>query len=81
MVELSGKSREHLARSLKKYYGQSTTEFINDLRLNYAANMLLGSTMPIVDLCYECGFQNISWFYIVFRKKYGVTPRQYRMGQ
>ena len=78
MVELSGKTREHLGRSMKKYYGVSTTEFINDLRLNYAANMLKNSGISIVELCYECGFQNLSWFYSAFRKRYGKTPKQYR---
>lgn len=78
MVELSGKTREHLARSLKKYYGISTSEFINDLRLNYAANMLKNSSIPVGELCYGCGFQNLSWFYNAFRKKFGITPRQYR---
>ena len=35
MIELSGKTREHLARSLQKYFGKSPSEFINELRLNF----------------------------------------------
>lgn len=78
MVELSGKSREHVVRSIKKHYGITSTEFINDIRLNYIANMLLNSNAPILDLCFESGFQNVSWFYTLFKKKYGMSPNGFR---
>ena len=78
MIEISGKSREHLSRSLKKHYGVTITEFINDLRLNYIANMLINSNSHITDLCYDSGFQNASWFYNNFKKKYGMSPKSFR---
>lgn len=55
MVSLSGRSKEHLARMMKKYYGITTSEFINRLRLNYAANMLLNSNMATIDICLRVG--------------------------
>ena len=78
MIELSGKSREHLARSFKKHLDMTMTEYVNDLRINYFANMLKSSNIPILDLCYECGFQNISWCYTLFKKKYGISPKDFR---
>lgn len=78
MVALSGKTREHLSRCIRRYYGKSASEYINDLRLTYFANMLRNSNHPIVELCYESGFQNVGWAYTLFRKKYGMSPRQYR---
>lgn len=78
MIQLSGKSREHLARSIRRYYHKSASEFINDLRLIYLANMLRNSNHPIVELCYDSGFQNVGWAYTLFRRRYGVSPRQYR---
>lgn len=78
MQEISGKSREHLTRSLQNYYNTSPTEFIKELRLEYAANLLTRSNLPIIDICYNCGFENLSWFYKVFEKKYGTTPSKYR---
>lgn len=74
IVEASGRSREHLSRSIKKYLGVSFSEYINDLRINYAANLLLNSNRNIVDIGYLCGFQNASYFYRVFSKKYGIAP-------
>lgn len=78
MYEISGKSREHFSRTLKQYYGVTVSEFINDLRLRYSASLLLTSNLSVVDIGYESGFENISWFYKIFEKKYGTTPYKYR---
>ena len=39
MIDLSKKSREHLSRSFKKYYGVTITDYLNSLRVNYASNL------------------------------------------
>ncbi len=78
MVALSGKCREHLGRKLKQYYGKTIPDYVNDLRLNYFANCLRNSDIPITDICYECGFENISWAYTLFNEKFGMTPLKYR---
>lgn len=78
MLELCGKSREHLARCMKKYYGITTADFINQLRVNYAANLLARSRKPVLDICFESGFQNVSWFYERFKETYGITPQGFR---
>lgn len=78
MLELSKKSREHLSRSMKKYKGVTPSEFINDLRLRFIANMLKNSNHGIADIIFESGFGNISWASELFKKKYGATMREYR---
>ena len=78
MVELCKKSREHLSRNVKKYFGKTLSEYVNDLRVNYAANLLLNTNTPVLDICFDCGFQNVSWFYDVFREKYGMSPNKFR---
>ena len=78
MVELSGKTREHLARCIKKYLGITATEYINDLRINYASNLLINTNAPILDICFACGFQCVSRFYQAFKKKYEQTPSEFR---
>ena len=80
MIRLSGKSREHLTRSMKKYLDITISGYVNNLRLNFAANMLLNSNMPVLDICFESGFENVSWFYSNFKKKYGQSPGQFRFG-
>lgn len=78
MVELSGKTREHLSRTMKKFLGQTITEYINDLRLNYIANMLRSSKSKITDIILDSGFTSISRATGLFKKKYGVSMRKFR---
>lgn len=78
MMLLSNKSREHLSRSFKKYYGVTITDYINGLRVNYASNLLINTNIPILDICFNCGFQSASYFYRIFKEKNGVTPNIFR---
>ncbi len=78
MCEISNKTYAHLARSFKKYYNITPTEFITNLRLEYAATLLSNSNLLITEIGSSCGFENISWFYKMFEKKYGKAPGKYR---
>lgn len=78
MVELSGKSVEHLCRSMAKFKGTTPAKFINDVRLSYVASMLINSDLPVTDLWIESGFQSAAYFYKIFNEKFGVTPKKYR---
>ena len=50
----------------------------SDLRLEHSVNLILTSNLSITEICYECGFENLSWFYKQFVKKFGLTPVEYR---
>ena len=72
--ELTGRTREHSTRYLNKFYGTTPSELINDLRLRYAESLLRSSNLSVTDICFECGFHNVSWFYNTFEKKHGISP-------
>jgi AraC family cel operon transcriptional repressor len=76
--EYSGKTKEHICRSFRKYYNITPSDYINTQRLNYVANMLLHSNREIMDLAYEVGFQNISYFYQLFKQTFQDPPRRFR---
>ena len=78
MCELSGKSREHISRTIKKHLGITAVEFINEFKLNYAANLLRNTNYPIIDICYTIGFDSVGYFYKAFKNKEGITPKQFR---
>ena len=78
MLSLTNKSREHLARSMKKYMGVTLSEFVNGLRLTFAANMLRNSNHAIADIIFESGFGNVSWASTLFERRYGMTMSAYR---
>lgn len=77
-VKLSGKSQEHLTRCMKKYYHMTPTEYINQIRMEQTAILLETTETSILDIMLECGFNNVSYFNQLFKKNYGLTPRQYR---
>ena len=81
MVEICGKSPEHLSRTMKKYMNVTPTDFINNLKVNYAANLLANTNLKITDICYEAGFGNISYFYMLFNDAYWKTPKDFRKSQ
>ncbi|MDY3929661.1 MAG: AraC family transcriptional regulator [Clostridia bacterium] len=78
MLEISGKSREYISRSIKKYLGISATEFVNNLRLAYSASQLINTDKNVTDICMDVGFYSISWFNKIFAKKYGMSPKEFR---
>lgn len=78
MVEVSGKTQEHLTRSMRKYFGQTPSNFVNTIRLERTAKLLTTTTRPIQDIMLEVGFQNTSYFNKLFKEQYHVSPRQYR---
>lgn len=78
LVELSGKSREHLSRSMKKYLDVTPSEYINELKLRYAETLLKYSNLSVTDICFECGFMNVSWFYTLFKQKFSLSPSEFR---
>jgi AraC family cel operon transcriptional repressor len=78
MLALSGKSQEHLCRVFKEYFDQTPSHYVNELRLNYAANLLTNTDEPILSVCLSSGFENLSHFYHQFKKKYNMSPLMFR---
>ena len=76
-IQLSGKTQEHLSRSMKQYYKETPTSYINQLRCKKAARQFLYSRKDTWTIMYECGFRNYSHFLKCFRKSFGVSPKQY----
>ena len=61
----------------KKNLNQTFTDFVNEYRINQACKMLLEGE-SIVDICFRCGFNNISYFGRVFKQIKGINPSEFR---
>jgi len=61
-------------RSFKEYTGRSPVEYRNDLRLDLARRLIVGGEFSVEAAAHESGFTNLSFFYRLFRRKYGVKP-------
>ena len=71
-------SESHFMRYFKENMGTSFIDYLRDYRLTMAARLLLVSDDTILSVAEEVGFENLSNFNRAFKKKYGVTPREYR---
>jgi len=74
-------SKSTLHRKLKSLTELSPGEFIRNVRLKHASQMLVNTTDPISDIAYSVGFNNPKYFSSCFKAEFDVTPSEYRDGQ
>ena len=77
-VELCGRNADYVNRVVKSVFQETLTEFVNDIRIKYAADELILTSIPIKLIAYACGFESIAYFYKQFNLRYGQTPSDYR---
>ncbi|WP_146605338.1 AraC family transcriptional regulator [Jiangella anatolica] len=78
MVELAHVSPAHLARSLRRHYGVSPTEYVIGLRLQHAAALLSTTDETVTRIGLRCGFVSQSYFIRCFGREYGTSPERFR---
>lgn len=75
---LAGMSSSAFSRFFKLHTGRNISEYIIDLRLGYAARMLVDTAKSISEIGFDCGFNNLSNFNRIFKKKKGCSPSEFR---
>lgn len=78
-ISAAGRSHEHVCRTCKTVTGLTPSNYINQIRIEFAAHLLRSDERSINDVVEACGFDNTSYFYRLFKRQYGATPRQYRL--
>ncbi len=76
---LCGRSREHASRVVHQYLGVTPTDYVNDIRMAYAMRQLEMGDREILEISLDCGIENLSHFYSLFRARAKMTPRAYRL--
>ena len=71
-------SRMQLSRLFKQYFGTTPHDYLLSNRLLYAQNLLINTDMNTLEIANAVGYSNLAQFNIVFKKKFGVTPGQYK---
>ena len=71
-------SDSYLCRTFKKHTGCTMLQYLNSIRLNYAATLLTSTNMSIQMIIDEIGFSSTRYFNKIFKSKYGISPSQYR---
>ncbi|MGE7773942.1 AraC family transcriptional regulator [Chitinophaga sp. NPDC101104] len=65
-------------RFFKRNTHKTFSQFVNEIRISHATRLLIGKDDNITDICYACGFDNVSYFNRQFKIHQGITPREYR---
>lgn len=78
LADLVGMSPTAFSRFFRLHTNQTLQNYIIDIRLGHAIRMLVDSNMSCSEICYSCGFNNISNFNRLFKKKKGSTPMEFR---
>lgn len=70
-----------LSKEIKRITGKNYTDLVQEKRLNQAVYLLEHTTMSVMDIGMSVGYDNISYFHRIFQKRYGMTPRKYRIAK
>lgn len=78
VANLVNMSESAFSHFFKKKTGCSFIDYLNSVRIGKASQMLIDTTHSINEICYSCGFNNLSNFIRIFKKIKGPTPSEYR---
>ena len=76
-----GRSKSYISHMFNDKCGMTLRHYCNELKLEYARNLLLKPTVPITEVAMDVGYNDVSYFIQLFKEKYGMTPFQYRKEQ
>jgi AraC-like DNA-binding protein len=77
-AEMLGLSPSYLSRLICEYFGVSFKKLLTDVRFETACGLLMSTDLPIGDIINRVGYENSSYFHKEFKKRFGMTPNNYR---
>jgi AraC-like DNA-binding protein len=78
MADMVGMTSVSFSRFFHLRTGKTLSDYIIDIRLGFATRLLVDSSQTIAEICYDCGFNNLSNFNRMFRKKKECSPKEFR---
>ena len=78
IAETAGISVSECLRCFKHSIGTTPIQYVKQLRIQRAAELLTYTTLSITEVAIECGFQEMSYFSKTFRQTHGCTPTEFR---
>lgn len=77
-VAVTGRAHPHVSRTMRRFLGQTPSDYINRIRMDHAARQLAGTSDPLAEIAADCGLPNLSHFHKLFLETHGETPQRYR---
>ena len=78
MADLTGMTATAFSRFFRLRTGKTFSDYLIETRIGAASRYLVDTSMAVSEICYESGFNNISNFNRIFRKKKGCSPKTFR---
>ncbi len=78
IAEVAHMAPASVCRFFKNSTGLTIFEYLNKIKINYSCQLLLNTDLNILDISYDCGFNNLSHFNKQFKKFIGATPSEFR---
>ena len=72
-------SKNHLLRTFKEYFGKTPFQYLTDIRIAKAKDLLINNPdIPVTEVCSQVGFESLSSFSWSFSRRTGMAPSEYR---
>ncbi len=78
LADLAGMSSSAFSRFFKLHTGKNLSDYIIEIRLGFASRALVDTSRSISEISFDCGFNNLSNFNRIFKKKKGCSPSEFR---
>ena len=78
LADIAGMSPSAFSRFFKLHTGRNLTDYIIDSRLGSASRLLVDTSQSVAEISFKCGFNNLSNFNRIFKKKKGCSPTEFR---
>jgi len=75
---LAAMSKFRFCRTFRKRFGQSFVSYVNKIRVNSAAELLVSPELRIIDIAFAVGYGSFSQFERIFKRVTGLSPREFR---
>ena len=69
VAKLANMPESYFSRFIKRHTGRTFVDTLNEIRLGYATRMLIETTHTIAEIAYSSGFDNVTYFNRIFKKK------------
>ena len=78
VAKVASMSETAFSRFFRSRTGNTFIDTLNDIRLGHASRLLIETTNSITEIAFTCGFNNISNFNRLFKKRKHCTPKEFR---
>lgn len=76
---ISGYAPNYFSTVFKKITGKTYSKYLNDLRLNFAQQLIINSDLSLTEICFASGFESLANFYRMYKSVYGFSPKNTRV--